>query len=879
MSSGWPPEEGGDRWEPVRHASVVGGAHDSRVPERSYSGYARYTPAEGGSGRFARYDLPPRYDESGWPAPQDDSADASHPSGPLPGTPGYRGPAGSGLYGAPVFTEADYGDVGRDDAGSDAAGSDLDPDARYPVGGYQDSSAGAAGYHPAPYAGDGYGPAGAYEASGAYEAPGGTEPDSGYSGRPEAYQPGGYEVHLARGYGTRGYQGDAGYQQAAHQEPGHPDAAHPEPPYPDATHQEPPYRDVRPDQRGYPPAPSQHGQPGSGQQDYSQQDYGYQDYGDPRYDDPSYGDLAYDDPPYPGTAYGRAAQAEPGYPDTAYPDAAYPDGAYPEDGRPGPGQPGRGYPEDGYGDTDNGYGDAADGYGDAADGYGDAADGDAADGYGDGDAADGYGYGYGDAADGYGAAAAPGYTYGAGPGGDHAAPAYPGVDGGHAADNYGTPPRGGPSAGRPAAPGAGATRYGGDYQADPGSDPAADRGEPAYADDGYGVGLPETGPGGYEMPGFVAAEYATGQYPAEVGTIGSLSAGMPDPAATGMLDASGMLDATGITDSVELYNYHPGAAEASQGFLDAPTPMGTVGTLAASGLGPAAFLDDPGPYGPELDDQGRSGPDPRHRGSLEDGLVLGGAEAGDATGVLEGGAGFFDDPGLAETAVAALPPESLRRRGGGTGGTGALVRPRPGSRPVGRRRGRSGDHKLWIALAGVVVVMAGALAAIFLLAFPSGPGGPAHTLVTPNQLNAFVRRPALEQQMNVGQLRQDVINMSSGQARHVVEAVYEAGNSSTGSTPQIVLFIGGNLLNASPMVSVTSFTHRFKGAGVTSAGSLGGEAACVNATATEPGSVAMCAWFDNDSFGEVVSPTMNATALANTMRQIRPHVELIAKQK
>jgi hypothetical protein len=40
----------------------------------------------------------------------------------------------------------------------------------------------------------------------------------------------------------------------------------------------------------------------------------------------------------------------------------------------------------------------------------------------------------------------------------------------------------------------------------------------------------------------------------------------------------------------------------------------------------------------------------------------------------------------------------------------------------------------------------------------------------------------------------------------------------------------------------------------------------------------MCAWFDNDSFGEVVSPTMNASALANAMRQIRPHVELVAKQ-
>jgi hypothetical protein len=817
------------------------------VPERGYSEYARHTPAEGDSGRFARYDLPPRYDESGWRAPQDDSADASHPSGPLPGTPGYRGPAGLDLYGAPVFTEADNGNAGRDDTGSDDAG-DLDPDARYRVAGYQDSSDGAAGYHPA-HAGDGYGAAGAYEAPGPYEDPGATEPDSGYSGRPGAYQPGGYERHAAGGYDTRGSQGDAGYQQAGQREIGYGG-------YPAPAHQEPGYPDASPGLRGYQPAPPSQqgqgqGQAGYGQQDYSQQDYGYQDYGDSRYDDPSYGDLAFDGTPHRGIPYGRTAQAEPAYPDAAYRDTAYPDGAYPEAGRPGPDHPGPGYADSGYGDADTGYGDADTGYGDADTGYGDADS------------------GYGDSAP---------AAHGAGPGADYTAPAYPGADGGYADDDYGTNPGGGPSARRPAGPGYGETRYGG-YQADPGSDPAADLGEPAYGDDGYGAGRPETGPDEYEMLGFVAAEYATGQYPAEVGTLGSLSAGMPDPAAAGMLDASGMLDATGITDSVELYNYHPGAAEANQGFLDAPTPIGTVGTLEASGLDPAGFLDDPGPYDPELDDRGRPGLDPRHQGSVDHGPVLGGAEAGDATGVLEGGAGFFDDPGLAETGVADLPPESLPRRGGRTGGTGALVRPRPGSRPVGRRRGRSGDHKLWIALAGVVVVMAGALAAIFLLAFPSGPGGPAHTLVTPNQLNAFVRRPALEQQMNVGQLRQDVINMSSGQARRVVEAVYEAGNSTTGSTPQIVLFIGGNLLNASPMVSVTSFTQRFKGASVTSAGGLGGEAACVNATAAEPGSVAMCAWFDNDSFGEVVSPTMNATALANTMRQIRPHVELIAKQK
>jgi hypothetical protein len=172
-----------------------------------------------------------------------------------------------------------------------------------------------------------------------------------------------------------------------------------------------------------------------------------------------------------------------------------------------------------------------------------------------------------------------------------------------------------------------------------------------------------------------------------------------------------------------------------------------------------------------------------------------------------------------------------------------------------------------------------AIVAIVVTAFPSGPGGPAHSLVTPDRMGAFIRRPALEQQMNVGQLRKDVINMSSGQASHVVEAVYEAGTSTSGATPQIILFIGGNLANASPTDSVTSFTQRFRGAQITSAGPLGGEAACVNATASQPGSVAMCTWFDNDSFGEVVSPTMNAATLAKTMRSIRPDLELIVHKK
>jgi hypothetical protein len=451
---------------------------------------------------------------------------------------------------------------------------------------------------------------------------------------------------------------------------------------------------------------------------------------------------------------------------------------------------------------------------------------------------------------------------------------------------------------------------------------------PSYyeTDHGYGPGQ------GYAVPdpgttGYVAAEYASGQFPDGVGALGDLSAGQPDPGATGMLDASGMLDATGISDNVELYNYHPGAgAEAAHTFSDAPAPMGTLDTSGLALPPDATMIDGHAP-------------------------ILGGAEAADAAGVLDGGTAstyfaeapafgaaqaFSPAPAYADqatgydgdttayagdeaaftgahpsgpvpafgSAVAAdvtsldLPPANSFDRGPAdsaasnwatstgatstgatkTGGTGALLRPRS-TRPAGKRRGGSGDRRLWFALGGVLIVAAAAITAIVLVAFPSGPSGPAHTLVSPNQLGAFTRRPALEQQMNVGQLRQDVVNTSSGQASHVVEGVYESGSSAPGSTPQIILLIGGNLANANPVDSVTSFTKRFKGATVTSAGTMAGKAVCVNATASEPGSVAMCAWFDNDSFGEVVSPTMKASTLASTMRQIRPKVELVAKNK
>ena len=169
--------------------------------------------------------------------------------------------------------------------------------------------------------------------------------------------------------------------------------------------------------------------------------------------------------------------------------------------------------------------------------------------------------------------------------------------------------------------------------------------------------------------------------------------------------------------------------------------------------------------------------------------------------------------------------------------------------------------------AGLAVIVAGA--AVVLGSGVLGSNGPAHVLVTPDKLGAYVRRPQLEKQMNAAQLQRQVITKSAGQATHVVSAVYEDGTSATSTQPpQMILFIGGNLTGVSAAGFIASFTQQSKGAFVTSAGSLGGSAACVNAQASVPGSVALCTWADNDTFGVVASPTMSATRLATQLRAV-----------
>ena len=159
-----------------------------------------------------------------------------------------------------------------------------------------------------------------------------------------------------------------------------------------------------------------------------------------------------------------------------------------------------------------------------------------------------------------------------------------------------------------------------------------------------------------------------------------------------------------------------------------------------------------------------------------------------------------------------------------------------------------------------------------------GSNGPPHVLLTPAKLGDYVRQPQLEQKMDAKQLQRQVIAGSAGQARHVVYAVYQnSAGGANGKNPQIMLFIGGNLSGTSPGDFISSFTSQSKGAHLTSAGSLGGQAACVKAQASAAGSVALCTWADNDTFGLVASPAMNVSQLAAQMRAIRPSVEHVIK--
>jgi hypothetical protein len=197
-------------------------------------------------------------------------------------------------------------------------------------------------------------------------------------------------------------------------------------------------------------------------------------------------------------------------------------------------------------------------------------------------------------------------------------------------------------------------------------------------------------------------------------------------------------------------------------------------------------------------------------------------------------------------------------------------------RAVGRRRGRSGDRRQWMALGAIAVVAAGAIGGVLMKYVFSGPSGPAHQVVAPQAVDSFTRSANLEKQLGVGAEAAKVEKASDGQASNLVSAVYQQGGLTPGSNAQIFMFVGGKLAGADPAASVANFEQTYQGSAAVSPGSLDGKAACTE-THLNGQSASMCVWFDNDTFGTVVSPTMTTAKLAATMDAVRPSLELYAK--
>ena len=94
----------------------------------------------------------------------------------------------------------------------------------------------------------------------------------------------------------------------------------------------------------------------------------------------------------------------------------------------------------------------------------------------------------------------------------------------------------------------------------------------------------------------------------------------------------------------------------------------------------------------------------------------------------------------------------------------------------------------------------------------------------------------------------------------------------------VMMVIEGHLANDNAADSMKQFMKSYPGAVAVPAGSLGGLAACVSLN-TAQGPMALCAWFDNDTIGMVMSPTVAAHELASSMPSFRSAVEVAANQQ
>ena len=152
---------------------------------------------------------------------------------------------------------------------------------------------------------------------------------------------------------------------------------------------------------------------------------------------------------------------------------------------------------------------------------------------------------------------------------------------------------------------------------------------------------------------------------------------------------------------------------------------------------------------------------------------------------------------------------------------------------------------------------------------------PAHTIAIPAQLGAFAKQPATGIS-TANSLRNKIVAGAAGEVKNVVAAAYERTTGpGTSQGPQVIVFIGGNLTGGgSASGFIGGFISQLPGSFSTSAGRLGGLAACAPGSKGGP---AECAWADDDTFGVIVSATLAAPGLADELRVMRPLVEHAAR--
>ena len=217
---------------------------------------------------------------------------------------------------------------------------------------------------------------------------------------------------------------------------------------------------------------------------------------------------------------------------------------------------------------------------------------------------------------------------------------------------------------------------------------------------------------------------------------------------------------------------------------------------------------------------------------------------------------------------APVKPAPAKQRG--SDDRKAVGRKAVGRKPSRRRR----RHPVLLGIVGGGVVGAVAAGGILVTGVLHKAGGPEHRIVTPGNLLSYSQNPSLAKGMGAQALRNEILTKGQGEASHVVDAVYEdAAGSGSKAGPQVLLFVGGNL-SGSAQSFISSFTGQLHGSFGTSAGSLGGQAACVPGSGGHP---AECVWADGDTFGLVASPSLSAGTLAGELRSIRPLVELKVK--